>query len=204
MNAIPLARFLVEFSAEGDVAPGRGAKAAEAAVRGNDETAARIADAMVRGRDEGRAAAEAEFQAKREAQQGHFEQQLASKRHEWVEQEGTVLAERMLAAIRDMESRISGSVAHILQPFLAAQVRGQAVSELAVVIEGMVSKDQGAALAVSGPDDLISVLQQKLAGTRANVTFSSSDTPEVQVVVDQTILQTRLDAWMARIAEAVA
>lgn len=208
MSAIPLARFLVEFDSGGDPAPRREAgseyRRIDTPSRIDEATAALIAEALERGQSEGRAAAETEFQTGLEAQRNEFEQKLAAERRAWVEQEGTVLAERMQVAIRDMEATIGASTAHILQPFLTAQISQQAVAELVAVIQTMVSKDRSVTLSVSGPADLVDAMRGKLAGITANVTFSTTDTPEVRVTLDQAVLQTNLGAWIARIQEAVA
>ena len=208
MSAIPLARFLVEFGSESDIGQatgtGSGPRTGQGSARVAEDVAARIADALVRGQNEGRAGAEAQSQAKLETQREEFEQHLASQRLAWAEQEGSVLAERMLAAIRDMETRIGECTARILQPFLKEQVRRQAVTELVALVETMLSKDRNATLAVCGPDDLVAVLRERLQGVTANVTFASGDAPDVQISLDQTILQTNLGAWIARIEEAVA
>lgn len=208
MSAIPLARYLVEFGSETDFGLARGncsgARTGEAPARVAEETAARVAEAVARGQEEGRAAAEDEFGARLEAQREEFAQRLTSERQAWAAQEGEALAERMLAAMHDLEARIGESAARILHPFLTAQLRCHAVAELAALIQTAVSKDRNAALAVSGPDDLIGALREKLAGATINVTFSTGDAPDVQVTLNHTILQTRLEAWMARIQEAVA
>jgi hypothetical protein len=208
MSAIPLARLLVEFGNEADV--GRGLTnglalpIGEASPSAAEDMAARVAEAVARGHEEGRTVAEEEFQARLEAQREEFEQRLSSERQAWMEQAGETLVERMLAAMRDMEARVSESAARILRPLLAAQLRRQAVTELSALVRTIVSRDRGATLAVSGPDDLIAVLREKLADTTAEVTFSTSETPDVQVTLDHTVLQTRLQEWVERIDEGVA
>ncbi len=208
MSAIPLARLLVEFGNEADA--GRGLTNAlvrsvgKASPSVAEDMAARIVEAVARGHEAGRAVAEEEFQARLEAQREEFEQRLASERQAWIEQAGEALVEQMLAAMRDMEARISESTARILRPLLTAQLRRQAVTELSALVRTIVSRDRGATLAVSGPDDLIAVLREKLADTTAEVTFSVSETPDVQVTLDHTVLQTRLQEWIDRIEEAVA
>jgi hypothetical protein len=87
---------------------------------------------------------------------------------------------------------------------LAAQLRRQAVTELSALVRTIVSRDRGATLVVSGPDDLIAVMRERLADATAEVTFSVSDNPDIQVTLDHTVLQTRLQEWNDRIEEALA
>jgi hypothetical protein len=208
MSAIPLAHLLVEFGNEAEVGQGLtnglALPVGEVSPSAAEDMAARVAEAVARGHEEGRAVAEEEFQARLEAQREEFEQRLSSERQAWIEQAGETLVERMLAAMRDMEARISESTARILRPLLAAQLRRQAVTELSALVRTTASRDRGATLAVSGPDDLIAVLREKLADATAEVTFSVSETPDVQVTLDHTVLQTRLQEWAERIDEAVA
>jgi hypothetical protein len=198
----------VEFGNEAEVGQGLtnglALPVGEVSPSAAEDMAARVAEAVARGHEEGRAVAEEEFQARLEAQREELEQRLSSERQAWIEQAGETLVERMLAAMRDMEARISESTARILRPLLAAQLRRQAVTELSALVRTTASRDRGATLAVSGPDDLIAVLREKLADATAEVTFSVSETPDVQVTLDHTVLQTRLQEWAERIDEAVA
>lgn len=199
MSAIPLARLLVEFGPETDLS-----HSIVGSARSSEDTAARIAEAVARGREEGRAAAEADFAVRLEAERQGLEQRLASERLAWAAQESDALAGRILGAMRELEAGIAESTARILLPFLNEHVRLQAIAELTHAIEAAVAKDQGAVLAIRGPEDLIGLLREKLAGTGVNASYSIGSTPDVQVSLNDTVLQTRLEAWMARIREAVA
>jgi hypothetical protein len=206
MSAIPLSRFLVEFAPDGDIGPGRSTSPGHrsGAPATAEDPASRLADARARGQEEGRAAAEAEYRAAQQTQREEFEQRLASERRGWVEREGTVLAEGVLAAMRDIEGRIAESAARVLQPFLTAQLQRQVMDELVAAVQALVSKDASASLEICGPKDLVDAMRERLAGTAANATFSASDVPDVRVTVDQTVVQSRLAAWCARIEAALA
>ena len=206
MTAIPLARFLVDFGSGEDT--GVGGKTLPGRRAGDSATGAgggaRIAEALARSHEEGRAAAEAELQGKLDAQRHEFEQRLMSERRAWVEQEAGVLAARVSAAMRDMEVSIADSAARILKPFLATELQRHVVEDLAAAVRGLVSSDASARMVVSGPEDLVGALREKLEGVAANLTFSIKDSPDMQVVLDQTIVESRLAAWLARMQEAMA
>ena len=206
MSAVPLARFLVDFGSEGDTGPGRNSGAGNRAGErsGGTEGALRIAEAVARGHKEGRAAAEAEFQTKLDAQREELEQRLASERLAWVEQESGVLAARMSSAMQDVEASIADCAARLLHPLLTRELQRQTVAELAAAVRSLVSRDANASVAICGPEDLVGALRERLAGTPANLTFSINSNPDVQVTLDQTIVQSRLAAWRARLEEALA
>ena len=128
MIAVPAARYLADFGADGDA---RAPHAGGAPVK-NDSVAAaaRIDEAFARGIDDGRAAAESEFETKLEEQRAEFAAQLAAERQEWAAGTGEELANRLLAAVQEFESRVAETTARILKPFLAVELRRQAIEEL--------------------------------------------------------------------------
>ena len=201
MTAIPLARFLVEFGGDGD----HRADGLRQDIRPNAawmaDANARVAESHAQGHAEGKAAAEAELAAKLETQRKDFEQQLAMARQSWAATEGNALSETFLHALRDLETRLAGTMARILRPFLETEIRRAAIDELVATIETIVSRDEIAKIEVSGPDDLLGVLRARLAG-KVSATFVAHDVCDVRVSIEQTTLETRLGAWIGAIEEA--
>lgn len=204
MSAIPLARFLVEFGPEGDVGPLPLAGKRATADSAMGEVEARVAEALARGQMEGRAAAEAELQGKLETQRQEFELRVAAERRKWAEEHGRVLADCLAMATREAEARIAESVTCILQPLVNAQLQRQAVDELAALVRALWVQEVNPNLRICGPEDLITCLRERLAGIAANAQFTTSDVPEVQVTLNQTMIETRLGAWRRRLEEALA
>jgi hypothetical protein len=197
MTAIPLARFLVDFGVDAD--GGRQDARTEAARIADVNT--RLADSRAQGYAEGRAATEAEFAAKIEAQHKDFEQQLAMARRSWAAAEGSALSEAFARALQDLESRLAATAARILQPFLETEVRRAAAAELVTTIESVLARDQAARLEISGPEDLLGALRSRLSD-KISATFVASQACDVRVVIEQTTLETQLAAWSAAIQEA--
>jgi hypothetical protein len=56
---------------------------------------------------------------------------------------------------------------------------------------------------IVGPEDLLKALQAKLGPEATNVRFSAGAGCDVRVTADQTVLETRLGAWVAKIEEAL-
>jgi hypothetical protein len=202
MTAIPLARFLVDFGVDADHrADGshQGMRAEAAAIA---NAKARIAESRDQGYAEGRAAAEAEFAAKLDLHQKDFEQQLATARQNWAATEGNVLSDAFVRALQELEARLAATTARILLPFLASEVRHAAVAELVTTIETILARNQAARIEISGPDDLLGVLRSRLAD-KVTATFTTSQSCDVRVVIDQTTLETRFGAWIAAIEGAL-
>lgn len=194
MTAIPLARFLADFGIEGE----HHADGARAESASN----ARMAETHARGYAEGRVAAEAEFAAKIEAQREDFERRLAAARKNWCDAEGAALSDALVRTVKDLEARLAETTARILQPFLEADVRRAAIAELVATIDAVLVRDKVARIEITGPDDLLGILRARLPDKVA-ATFASSDTCDIRVTIDQTVLETRLGAWMAAIGEAI-
>jgi hypothetical protein len=205
MTAIPLARYLVDFgTASETVAQIGAADRKEQEARAHAEAiAARAAEAHERGLQEGRRAAEAEVAARMEAQAKALEQKLESERKAWVLKESHVIAERLVAGLRHIETRTAEVVARILEPFIAAEAHRAAVSELLAALEAVLSKSAGASVEISGPADLIAALRDRLARYPPSVKFDIRDVPDVRIELDHAVLETRVGAWMAHLEEAV-
>ena len=195
MTAIPLARFLVDFGTDGD-------RAADG-VRAEASAGVRAAESHARGFAEGKAAAEAEFAAKLEAQHQDFERRLAMARQCWAAAEGNALGEALLHAVSELETRLAETTARILRPFLETKIREAAVAELVATIEAILTRDKAAQVEITGRDDLLDVVRARLAG-KVQATYASSEAGDIRVTIDQTVLETRLGAWMAAIEEAAA
>jgi hypothetical protein len=191
MSALPAAGYLIEFGAKG--CPGAPA----------DDTATRIEEAFARGSAEGRAAARKECEAEIGRRSEEFARQLATERQAWMTETGEHLAGRLTAGLRTIEESIANSLAHVLEPFLIAELRRQAIDELVLIMRGLMSKEEGISLEVSGADDLLAALRERFAGDGLNVRFSAAEGSDVRVNADQTTIETRLGIWVAKIKEAV-
>ena len=201
MSAVPAARYLTDFGADGQA---RAPLAGSSAQIRNDSAAAavKLDEAFARGVDDGRAAAESEFEAKLEEQKAEFAAQLAAERQEWAAATGEELANRLLAAVQEFEARVAATTARILKPFLADALHSQAVAELQASLNMLLATDTGVSLSISGPADVLEALRQQLEGRTATVTYTPSDDCDVRIVAGPAVLETRLKSWMEKLDEA--
>jgi hypothetical protein len=201
MSAVPVASYLIDFGAAGGL--GADCSHRQPGASKVDGPASRVEEAYSRGFEQGRAAAEAACNEEIERRRIQFEQQLAAARHEWAAETGAKLSEQLIAGLGSVEEKIANTAASLLKPVLIAEFHRQAIAELLEVLREMVSKGQGITFNVSGPEDLLKVLSERLAGEDAAVTFSPGDGCDVRVAAGQTILETRLSVWVAKIEEAI-
>ena len=201
MKTIPAAKILKDFGAA--TAPGAPHQAREEMTRAGAATGvpSLLSDAHARGIREGRAAALAEAEARFEEQQRFYEKQLELERCTWAAREAEKLAEQLSQGLGDIKHAIAGQTARILKPFLIEQVHRQAINELCEALEAVLATDQGMKLEVSGPEDLLQLLREKLSDRHIAAVFSPAESVDVRVSVGQTILETRLGAWMAKLEE---
>lgn len=216
MKPIPASRVLTEFGSTAE--PGEASsdlvrkpsrppegvpERRNRSVPSTDKMPSVIEDAFRRGREEGRAAGLAELEVRLEEQRQFLEKQQEIERYTWATREMDVLVEQLRLGLRDIETIIAVKAARILKPFLLERVRVQAVSELSAALESLLTKGEGIQLEISGPEDLLQLLRARLTRLGDNVKFSPSAGADIHVAAGQTILETRLAAWVAKLNEVV-
>ena len=208
MAPMPAARFIPEFGAETAKPP----KSHEKANLGFDEprfeavsqrTTSDADDAYQRGFAAGKAEALKEVENRLEEQRDYHNQQLTLERFTWAKRESDKLSDGIADGLKEIEARISGIVARILRPFIADSIHGQAISELISALEALLGTNEGVTLEISGPEDLLQLLREKLRSRNVSVVFKPGKDMDVRVVAGQTVLETCLGTWMKRVEERV-
>jgi len=202
MSAAPIARYLLELDA------GEDAKATPAAgpSTGKPSTVSKVAmvdEVYAKGFENGKAAAEAQIATEIAERDTLHDKELASAREAWARLESGRLAEQLVKGLEALEARLAETTARILKPFLATEMHRNAVSELAETLTVLRTREKTADIAISGAPDLLEALRVRLEGKLENVTYRVSDACDVRVTVGQTVLETRLGAWLRQIEEAV-
>jgi hypothetical protein len=98
---------------------------------------------------------------------------------------------------------LAETTARILKPFLATEMHRRAIADLAESLTALRTQENTSHISVSGAADLLEALRVRLEGKLENITYRQSDACDVRVTVGQTVLETRVGAWMARIEEAM-
>jgi hypothetical protein len=198
MRAVPIARYLLELDAGDDAraTPSAGTSSTTRKVTMVDE-------AYAKGFESGKAAAEALTASKLAERDSLHQKDLASAREAWTRLESGRLAEQLAEGLEGLEARIADTTARILRPFLASEIHRRAIAELVESLTVLRTQEKTAEVSVSGAADLLEALRVRLEGKFGNVTYRHSDACDLRVTVGQTVLETQVGAWMARIEEAM-
>lgn len=207
MNVMPVAGFLKDFSdyvPVGVDGPHYAAGVGSAEVLEQVETAR--AEGHAEGHAEGLAQGRDEMRAEMEARLGEieaaFEARLVQEREAWAQRDGARLAAAMLQGLEGVREEVIAATAQVLKPFLIEKVREKALSELARAIDDLLLRDPEAGMVISGPQDLLHVLELQLSERAGAFTFKAADTAEVEVKAGPALLSTRMAAWIEKINEA--
>jgi hypothetical protein len=205
MSAVPVSRFLTDFGT--DVASGGNAGNGwdwlhPASAKAAASPAAKIDAAYADGFETGKMAAQAVLDAKLAEQASAHQESLIGERRRWAHEQGEKLAQQLTAGLNQLERQIAETTGRVLEPFLVESLRRRALAELSQHLEAIIAKTPGIALGISGPEDLVSALQDKLAGKACVVTARPDASLDVCVAADQVILKTRLATWLATMDEA--
>jgi flagellar biosynthesis/type III secretory pathway protein FliH len=165
-----------------------------------DREAERLAEAFARGRNEGLEAARADHQRKLAEAEAQFEERLAAQRALWVVDQGGALGERIASGFEALNAEIGDAVGAILAPFVEQALRTRVVEELLRALEKVLKGGRPASLKISGPEDLLASIRQALGESASAVEFDATDSIDVRVVADRTVIETQLDAWIKRLS----
>lgn len=124
---------------------------------------------------------------------------LAAARRHWVEHEGATLAAQFAAAMTALETRITDTLAPLLEPFLVQAAQRTALTGLREALGTLLAGPDGP-IVVGGPADLLDALRDGLP-ERPGLTFAASDTPDVTITLGETRVRSQLAGW-ARALEA--
>ncbi|TCR63646.1 hypothetical protein [Bosea sp. BK604] len=152
--------------------------------------------------ENGRAAGRVEAQLAAEEQLARLQSEhaaaLESARQAWADEVATVLAAQVPQALDDVGERIADTVGRLLRPFLATELRAAASRALIEQITPLLSGTDGALVRVAGPQMLVETLRRVFPPERA-VSFEENDAAEVTILVGETMIETRIGAWIARL-----
>lgn len=202
MSAVPIARYLLELDA-GDDARAVPASRPSAGKPSPASKTAVLDEAHAKGVETGKAAAEALVAGKLEQLETAHRTQLASAREAWARQEGERLADQLGTGLEALEVRMAESTARILKPFLAAELQRKAIADLGETLMVLRAQDRAAVISVCGAADLLDAMRARLEGRLDNVAYHPNQVSDVRVTIGETVLETRIGAWMARIEEAM-
>ncbi len=118
------------------------------------------------------------------------------------------IASLTVHAVEEMETRIARALEEHLVSILGAvmseQHQQKSVRAFAQKVGAMASDGAAVRLRVSGPQRLVDAFRAEAGDNAARYDFEVSDTPELQVAIDQSILSTRFGDWHAALEQVMA
>jgi hypothetical protein len=132
-----------------------------------------------------------------------YEEELSVQREIWVEQQAAQLSAQIVEAMTRIEENLSDRVANTLRPFISEAFRQQSVAEFREVIATLLFRGETRLMKISGPEDLLKALRANLASHEGGVEFFTGDHVEVSLATQDTIVQTQLESWAARLEQAL-
>lgn len=161
------------------------------------------AEAYERGRADGVAIASAEYEVKLNELVEQHKRELVQTREHWDREFGASIWARMAEDFNSIREALAEDTARALVPFLGRQIEDQAVLKLVASVADVVSTEKATKLEVSGPEKLIEGFQAAFPDDRLDVSYTKIEQSEIRIVVDQTVIETRLSEWMAKLESAV-
>lgn len=198
MRVIPLAAYL---DRAGSTGPGSSTTAVSAILPVTREE--EIAQARRESEERGRDAARLEHEETLRNERQRFETRLAEERQAWARDQGGELAKGIEAGFTRIEAAIAEVTARLLEPVIKEEARRTTLADLKETLGGLLADPDTARLKIEGPGDLLAALREGLGSKDNLVVFEASDRPDIRVETGDTVIETRLGAWAARLREAM-
>jgi hypothetical protein len=163
----------------------------------------KIAEAYQRGQRDGRAAAIAEYDARVTELASRGEKQLTDERSRWNTEQAEPIAAGLSRGFQELESRLAGSIARLLEPLVGRMIMRQAVDAFVGELAALVSDPANPPLQIRGPGDLLALVRRKAIEGPVQVRYVPDDSCEVRVACDQTVVETHLRGWSERLKAAL-
>ncbi len=211
MSSVSVARYLLDFASDGEdgrSAPSAPVRREQRATPPEDmvpraDLSAQVEAAYQRGLEDGRAEAAAAAETRLVERLRQHDAERAADRQTWAREEADKLAEGFAKGLKGLETEIASAAARALAPVLFDKARRQALAEMSTLVNEFVTRQQGIAIEVSGPDDLVDELQDNFSRRQIDITPVRSDDCDVHVQCGETVFETQLAALARRIGDAL-
>jgi hypothetical protein len=150
------------------------------------------------GRQAGLAEAREQAQRELESERETASHALDQARQLWAGEVAGPLATQIPEALNALGESLADRVGRLLQPFLETELRDAASRALIAQIGPLLAGNDGSLIRVRGPALLVETLRGVFPADRA-VEFVENDATEVTIVTADTIIETRIGAWVARL-----
>jgi hypothetical protein len=161
-----------------------------------EDVETRLREAFEKGRQEGLAAARVESAAALASQRDEQDKLVEAERLVFQANEYAKLAEQISGGLIEIEDRIAATVARILRPYLTQEHATRITKALSDNLARILSGESAALLKISGPENLLNILRERLSKRHVQVEYSFEDGVDVTIETQQTVVQSQLQAWI--------
>ena len=164
------------------------------------EPARDIEEELASSFEEGRAAATLELQEIHQAERAEIIERHQNEIQALKDQFFVELGNKIEASFQTIRSeiaeRLTNQVTQALIPVLGAKLAEMAASELADKVFSLFNQPSGIALTVHGPTHLFQIFRQKIETAGFELHHIESDDIDLTVVFDDSVMVTRISAWV--------
>lgn len=203
MKVIPLSKYLSQQARQGPASAVGAARLEQAALsqRSAADHARDIDAAHARGKQEGAEEAARELQLELKREQELFAVRLAELRQRWAADEAEKLSGALDQGLAKIEAEIAEAAARLIEPLLVDGARRSALDGLHAAIRAIWEQDAAVTFRVSGPKDVLEILEQRLEAS-VSIQFVPSGECEVRVEAGRAVIESTLHPWIAQVKEA--
>ncbi|MBS8260800.1 hypothetical protein DYI23_11260 [Roseibium polysiphoniae] len=157
-----------------------------------------------RGLDEGTRLAEESIATQLKALQEEHQAQLQELRDTTDRHYAEMLAEGLQKEFLGLEQRLAASLSNLLGPLVEERLSEVVVGSFASTLKNLWDREQALSIKVQGPASLLERLVEQLGPEAARIETEEAATGDLQVVLNDTLVESQLSNWLSMISEAGA
>lgn len=164
-----------------------------------EEIERRVAEAVAAVRAEERADAEWQLTEALAEQARSLQAEHDAARKAWAEEQSERIANAIDDRFAALGKQLSVAAARALRPFLVERLVDRSIDDLAGCVGRLLTDGTAPPLQITGPADLLDRLAEKLGGHTPSIIFRPDDRADIVVTAGETLIETRLREWVARL-----
>jgi hypothetical protein len=142
------------------------------------------------------------FAARLQTERDEHARALLLAREQWTREEARTLGERLMQALEAGLAELRADVARVMTPFVSREIAEKSLEELICAARRAIADENAPVVSLAGPADLVEKVQLALGAEKIAAIRIESDAVDVRVDLRAARLETRLGAWMSRLAKA--
>lgn len=164
-----------------------------------EEIERQVAEAVATVRAEERADAEWQLTEALAEQAKSLRAEHEAARKAWVEEQSDRIAGAIDERFATLGEQLGVAAARALRPFLVERLVDRSIDDLADCVGRLMTDGTAPPLEIAGPADLLDRLAEKLGKHAAAIVFRADHHADIVVTAGETLIETRLREWVARL-----